>query len=205
MKISVKDKFIQGEEFDEFSDNVIDKCSHSLQDSKPYGCALWNMDHDESQANIKAKSEGYQGETELEHDMADQESQLMITDVRTVLPREDNVSELKMTAPSEKEASAILQDHGKGSLVNPMEDNNRTCCAKKAQNLTLRIPVGLKHPYECNVCGKTFTQKYHLKKHYQIHTGEKPYKCQVCGRSFTQSRYITKHKCILAGEKTIQM
>ena len=198
-EIIMKDKFVQGENFDKLSDNI-DKCSHSVPDSKPYASALWNIHHDASQVNVKAESERFQGETELEHGVADQESQLMITDVRTVLQREDHVSELKITAPSEKETSSIFEDRGQGTLVNPMKDNNLSCFANKAQHLTARIPTGEK-PYKCKACGKLFALKHHLKRHHRIHTGEKPFKCQECGTAFADSGTLVTHNRIHTAEK----
>lgn len=34
--------------------------------------------------------------------------------------------------------------------------------------------------FECNVCGKKFTRKAHLKRHLRIHDPEKPFKCPHC-------------------------
>lgn len=76
--------------------------------------------------------------------------------------------------------------------------------------------------FVCEICGKSFSNKYYgkihmrihrgeklcrckwcnytccdrsnMRKHYRTHTGEKPYKCRVCGRSFAQSGSMKRHQ-----------
>ena len=51
----------------------------------------------------------------------------------------------------------------------------------------------MKKPYNCDICGKSFTQNYNLSKHYRMHSGETLYKCKVCGKAFHDSGNLTKH------------
>ena len=160
----------------------------------------WNMDDDACQGHIiKSESEQHPNEikTESDHGMADWKSQLMITDVWTVSPTEDNVSELKINVPIENVTSDSLQDHGQNTLVNLAKENELSSVTNNAQNVDSRIQTE-KRLYKCKACSKCFTTKKCLQKH----TGEAPYKYQECGTSFADSRHFVRHKQANTGEKS---
>ncbi|XP_042649941.1 uncharacterized protein LOC104364205 [Tyto alba] len=47
--------------------------------------------------------------------------------------------------------------------------------------------------YKCVDCGKSFAWRNSMRRHRQIHTGEKPFKCRICGKSFMESATLLCH------------
>uniref|UniRef100_A0A8C5KU59 C2H2-type domain-containing protein n=1 Tax=Jaculus jaculus TaxID=51337 RepID=A0A8C5KU59_JACJA len=59
----------------------------------------------------------------------------------------------------------------------------------------------IQKPFECNICGKHFSQAGNLQTHLRRHSGEKPYICEICGKRFAASGDVQRHIIIHSGEK----
>ncbi|XP_076059118.1 uncharacterized protein LOC143035883 isoform X2 [Oratosquilla oratoria] len=57
----------------------------------------------------------------------------------------------------------------------------------------LLVDVGGKKCYSCSYCGKTFDERWMVKRHERIHTGERPYACPLCSYRSAQKYDVTKH------------
>ena len=50
-----------------------------------------------------------------------------------------------------------------------------------------------KKSFECENCGKSFSDKSHMNRHVaSVHEGKKPFKCQNCGKSFFEQNKMKK-------------
>uniref|UniRef100_A0A8C4NJQ9 C2H2-type domain-containing protein n=1 Tax=Eptatretus burgeri TaxID=7764 RepID=A0A8C4NJQ9_EPTBU len=56
-----------------------------------------------------------------------------------------------------------------------------------------------KGSYKCNECGKCFSFRCNLSRHYGIHVLEKPYTCDKCGKKFRRKERLHLHLRIHAG------
>ncbi|XP_053553250.1 zinc finger and BTB domain-containing protein 1 [Bombina bombina] len=51
----------------------------------------------------------------------------------------------------------------------------------------------------CNICGKGFYQRCHLREHFTVHTKEKQFVCQICGKQFLRERQLRLHNDMHTG------
>ena len=66
-----------------------------------------------------------------------------------------------------------------------------------------------KRDYKCDMCGKDFSTKQHLKEHIgAVHEGQKKYNCELCGKNFVTKPSLQKlhehqKKCVHEGKKDV--
>ena len=74
------------------------------------------------------------------------------------------------------------------------QGKNKTVAAKKTTKKRRRNNNG---PYECKVCHKLFAQSSSRNRHTKLHYGIYDYACNVCGRQFARREHLKTHanKC----------
>lgn len=99
-----------------------------------------------------------------------------------------------------------LKKHQKTHMS--LEDRNNSekvkkylciCCGKILYTYTgyqvhLKIHTGEKD-FNCEICGKRFREKVHLKKHKEtVHVEDRPFNCNICQMSFKQKAHLKTHR-----------
>ncbi|GBL90040.1 Zinc finger protein 782, partial [Araneus ventricosus] len=50
-----------------------------------------------------------------------------------------------------------------------------------------------KRPHVCEICGRKYSRKDSLKRHLILHTNATPFVCEVCGKKFVQKKSLRLH------------
>lgn len=50
-----------------------------------------------------------------------------------------------------------------------------------------------KTKYQCSFCLYSTSNKFDMKKHMPVHTGERPFECNVCGKRFSRKDTLKSH------------
>lgn len=102
------------------------------------------------------------------------------------------------SSPAQSPISQVPSSEPIGSIY-PCSLCNKTY--SKEALLTQHLKSHESKQWECDVCFKSFTTKYFLKKHKRLHTGEMPYTCAICNKSFTFQQSYHKHLLYHSDEK----
>eukprot|EP01083_Nonionella_stella_P192161 710630_1 len=96
-------------------------------------------------------------------------------------------SPIQSISPEPVEPSDNFMYGVRSSSSESVESKNRGI------NCTGDIVLSDPKPFSCDVCQKTFNQKYNLKKHMIVHSGAKPYSCEICQKTFTRKSSVKEH------------
>lgn len=65
----------------------------------------------------------------------------------------------------------------------------------------LKRSHGLGETWNCEICGKNFTQKWHYKVHVLKHAGKRDHICDLCGNAFVEKSHLARHIVKLHGSE----
>ncbi|KAM9341553.1 zinc finger protein 711-like [Symphorus nematophorus] len=108
-----------------------------------------------------------------------------------------------ISAGTEKQQTETCYATSKQQRINSSHDCHT--CLKGFPSLSKLQRHMMTHtgqrPFGCDMCGKRFRQKTHLRVHFRthlwhemVHTGLKPFHCLACGKAFRQAIHLKNHE-----------
>jgi uncharacterized Zn-finger protein len=61
----------------------------------------------------------------------------------------------------------------------------------------------IENQFKCMVCSKMFQSNYILKKHLNLHTGNRNYACSLCPKAFAHASILKSHGYFHTGERPV--
>ncbi|XP_048868225.1 zinc finger protein 543-like isoform X6 [Brienomyrus brachyistius] len=86
------------------------------------------------------------------------------------------------------------------STQGTMAAGNSFAASKGKMVKTFDVAKGAKQ-FSCIQCGKSFNDRFYLKIHRRIHTGERPFSCTQCEKRFYCTSHLIAHQRSHTGEK----
>uniref|UniRef100_A0A8C1XKG0 C2H2-type domain-containing protein n=1 Tax=Cyprinus carpio TaxID=7962 RepID=A0A8C1XKG0_CYPCA len=127
---------------------------------------------------------------------------LLGRDKKAVKHKHGNAVDLKNSSSAVERPSSQKSDDKDARLPFSCRFCGRAFASPDSLKKHLQLHKGNK-PFRCLDCGKNFARHGHLMVHVRLHTGEKPYGCANCGEHFIRTDYLKRHlaKCNGKGEK----
>ena len=91
------------------------------------------------------------------------------------------------TMSSQENKQSKYSDESPGDQQAIVNNDNDEVLLPKSNN-------AIKTKYDCLVCNQSFKWRSHWKSHLRVHNGERPFQCEICGKTFTRSDGLQCHK-----------
>ncbi|XP_073454944.1 uncharacterized protein [Aquarana catesbeiana] len=102
--------------------------------------------------------------------------------------------------PKTKNKRAWTHKSRSGKTSPPCDVCGKVLSDRRTLKKHLQIHTG-QRTYQCSECDKSFSYKSHFNSHIRMHIGERPFPCNQCGRRFIKHQHLVLHQVVHTGEK----
>lgn len=72
-------------------------------------------------------------------------------------------------------------------------------------NISAHLSTPVRHPFQCSLCDRSFSQRGSLNRHVRSHLGVRPFPCPRCPMTFSRQYRVTEHmrvhqRCVLGSD-----
>ncbi|KAK3100404.1 hypothetical protein FSP39_019331 [Pinctada imbricata] len=180
---AMKESLLKGTAYDDYIRDAVQRVYNTKEDDKTkdasmsfdnkHGNGEQTEDNLQSKIDIQGESDGIKSTAQSIRNTFGQSSTADILRQKTIDTHSDSDTE-----PDTVEELDI-----------PKKQTTASTCANKN---------GM---YECELCGKEFKTKNHLKQHFEVHSEDRPFICNICGFAFKNKFHLTDHLRTHTGER----